>query len=123
MTPVDLAVLVCGPRTMPTRFRDFVRATIRSTGATAIIEGGATGADTMANEAAMALGLPFATYKADWSLGRRAGPMRNQKMLDQGRPHLVLAFVPSTGITKGTADMVRRARAAGVPVREVVYEP
>ncbi|KWT72357.1 hypothetical protein APY04_0151 [Hyphomicrobium sulfonivorans] len=36
-------------------------------------------------------------------------------MLDAGRPDLVVAFVGG----RGTADMVRRARAAGVKVREV----
>lgn len=44
--------------------------------------------------------------------GRAAGPIRNQQMLDEGKPHLVVAFPGGTG----TADMVRRAQAAGVLV-------
>jgi hypothetical protein len=52
--------------------------------------------------------------KAEWKkYGPAAGPIRNQRMLDWG-PDLVVAF--SGG--KGTADMVRRARAAGVEVIE-----
>jgi hypothetical protein len=35
-------------------------------------------------------------------------------MLDEGKPHCVLAFpLPSS---RGTWDMVRRAKAAGLPV-------
>ena len=39
----------------------------------------------------------------------------NQRMLDEGKPDLVVAF-PGAG---GTKDMVRRAVKAGVPVHEV----
>lgn len=45
--------------------------------------------------------------------GKAAGPIRNQRMLDEGKPDLVVAFPGG----RGTADMVRRAKAAGVPVR------
>lgn len=43
-----------------------------------------------------------------------AGPIRNQQMLDDGKPDLVVAFPGG----KGTADMVRRARVAGIPTIE-----
>ena len=50
-------------------------------------------------------------FPADWKVrGRAAGHIRNQQMLDEGRPHLVVAFPGG----RGTADMVRRARAAGI---------
>ena len=48
-------------------------------------------------------------------IGKRAGPLRNQRMLDEGKPDLVVAF-PGGG---GTKDMVRRAVKAGVSVHEV----
>jgi hypothetical protein len=52
-------------------------------------------------------------YRAEWSThGRSAGPRRNALMLDRERPVLVVAFPGGTG----TRDMVRRARAAQVPV-------
>ncbi len=80
-----------------------------------LIEGGARGADTLAREWAKAHGIPWQTYEANWKrYGRRAGPIRNQKMLDEGYPDLVVAFPGG----KGTADMVRRAREAGVKVME-----
>jgi hypothetical protein len=45
----------------------------------------------------------------------KAGPRRNQKMIDEGKPDIVLAFPGGDG----TADMVRRARKAGVKVIEI----
>lgn len=53
---------------------------------------------------------------ADWKThGKRAGSIRNQKMIDDYHPQLVVAFPGGAG----TADMVRRARAAGIEVREI----
>ncbi len=50
---------------------------------------------------------------AEWSkYGRRAGPIRNKQMLDVGKPHLVVAFPGGAG----TANMVKQAKAAGVPI-------
>ncbi len=70
------------------------------------------GADWLAKQEAEALGIPVETYKADWHFYRRAaGPVRNQRMLDEARPDRVAAF-PLGG--RGTWDMVRRAREAGV---------
>jgi predicted Rossmann-fold nucleotide-binding protein len=38
--------------------------------------------------------------------------MRNQQMIDDGKPDVVIAFPGGSG----TADMIRRAEAAGVKV-------
>lgn len=52
-------------------------------------------------------------YPADWTKhGLAAGPLRNQAMLDEQKPALVIAFPGN----KGTRDMVRRARAAHIPL-------
>lgn len=46
-----------------------------------------------------------------------AGFRRNQQMLDEGKPDLVVAFVDKPiGRSRGTHDMVQRARNAGLPV-------
>lgn len=83
---------------------------------TSMIAGGARGADTMARHLAHAWNVRFRAFAADWKThGRAAGPIRNQRMLDEGKPDLVVAFPGG----RGTADMVRRARAAGVPVMEI----
>lgn len=55
------------------------------------------------------------SFPADWKRhGKGAGPTRNQQMLDAGAD-LVIAFPGG----RGTADMVDRARKAGVIVLEV----
>lgn len=47
--------------------------------------------------------------------GKSAGPIRNQTMLDDGKPDLVLAFPGG----RGTADMVAKAEKHGIPVRRI----
>lgn len=81
-----------------------------------LVHGGARGADNMAGEWARAKGIIVHVYPADWQQhGRSAGPIRNQQMLTQSRPDLVVSFPGG----RGTADMVARAHRAGVPVIEV----
>jgi len=61
------------------------------------------------------LHCPVEVYRADWKThGKKAGPIRNQLMLDVGTPDLVLAYPSTRFASKGTMDMVERARKAGV---------
>lgn len=80
-----------------------------------------TGADRMADDWAVVHWCAnIMAFPADWKVyGRAAGPIRNQRMLDEGRPDLVIAFPGG----RGTADMIRRAKAAGVEVREIITSP
>ena len=81
-----------------------------------VIEGGAKGADTLAREWAKYQGIQLIEVPANWNReGLSAGPKRNQLMLDLLEPDMVVAFPGGPG----TADMVRRAKAAGVFVYEV----
>jgi YspA, cpYpsA-related SLOG family len=81
-----------------------------------IIEGGAKGADSFAKKWAIDYNLTLWSFPADWKqYGKAAGAIRNQQMLDEGKPNLVVAFPGG----KGTADMVRRALKAGIGVIEV----
>lgn len=81
-----------------------------------IISGGADGADSLATDYAMVNWTGYTEYPADWKKhGRAAGPIRNQQMLIEGKPDLVIAFPGG----KGTLDMVRRAKKAGVEVRKI----
>lgn len=78
-----------------------------------LISGDACGADWLARSWAKWMGLKYEGYPADWkNHGRAAGAIRNQQMLEEGKPDLVIAFPGGTG----TADMVRRAEKAGVEV-------
>lgn len=79
----------------------------------AVIHGDARGADRLAGAVAEAAGVPIEKYPADWDKhGRGAGPIRNQRMLDDAKPDVVLAMPGG----RGTADMIRRAQRAGVRV-------
>jgi predicted Rossmann-fold nucleotide-binding protein len=114
-----MRVLVCGGRAFEDRqaLNETLSRLREERGFSLVIAGGARGADTFAKEWAKAVGLPCDVYKADWEgLGRKAGPIRNQRMLDEGKPDLVVAFPGG----KGTADMARRARAAGIELMEVL---
>ncbi len=85
-----------------------------------VIEGGAPGADFIAGVCADILGLPHCTFRANWDFYHKAaGPIRNKWMLDFGRPEKVVAFHSDIKSSKGTADMVTRARKIGVPVEVI----
>lgn len=77
------------------------------------------GADRYADAWAIANRIDRAVYAIldnYWKeFGKIIGPIRNQIMLDREAPNKVIAFPGG----RGTADMIRRAKAAGVPVREV----
>ena len=81
-----------------------------------IIHGGARGADEGAAQWAKSEGLKAIEFPADWKKhGKAGGPIRNQRMIDEGKPDLVVAFHGG----RGTADMVRRAKDAGITVIEI----
>lgn len=119
-----MRVLVCGSRTW--RHHRIIEAVVAGLREDAeahgepfvVIHGCARGADETAGDYAERAGIEVEPYPADWeSHGRAAGPIRNALMLEEGRPDLVFAFVDRPlSDSKGTADMVRRAEAAGVPV-------
>ena len=82
-------------------------------GFTMLITGDAQGADTLAKHWAQDRGIRTRIFVADWGrYGPAAGPIRNERMLKQGRPDLVVAFPGGTG----TANMTALARAAGVAI-------
>lgn len=97
-----------------------------------VIEGAAPGADTCAHEWATTPGPHPAAGPADWMLvlnerypavwtrhGKRAGYVRNQQMLDEGKPELVVAFYDGLERSRGTQMMTDIARKAGVETWEL----
>lgn len=111
---MSVRVLICGSRdwTKEDSIRDLIE---RLPADAVVIHGAAKGADEIADRLARARGLRVEAYPADWRQhGKAAGPIRNQRMIDEGKPDAVEAFVlPSS---RGTWDMVRRAKKAGVMV-------
>lgn len=80
---------------------------------TAVIHGDYRGADTLAKKWAVSNNVKDVPFKADWGhLGPAAGPIRNTRMLEEGRPDLVIAFPGG----KGTLDCVSQAKERGVEV-------
>ncbi len=113
-------VLVCGGRNYTDR--DHIWNTLNeldhARGPFAvIIHGCASGADDEAMIWAQTTpGRKHLPFEADWVRhGRQAGPRRNQRMIDEGRPDLVIAFPGGAG----TSDMVKRARKANIEVVEI----
>lgn len=93
-----------------------------------VIEGGASGADTLARNWRINNNIDGVTCPADWDniehpdavpkLGKsgkwydaNAGFRRNAEMLAKHRPEMCIGFVAGPG----TRDMMERAMAAGVP--------
>jgi hypothetical protein len=117
-----MRVLVCGTRTFSDEkvIRDVLA---RLPEGSVIIEGGAKGADRIAERIGGELGLEVLEFAADWDKkGRAAGLIRNQQMLDEGDPDVIYAFYMNEADKQksiGTKDMVRRG--INVQVRTVEF--
>lgn len=118
-----MRVLVCGGRDLDEsavwnwleRFghQDAAEAVGRDERITSVIHGAASGADNAAAGWGEFEGVRVIAYPADWRKhGKAAGPIRNTQMLREGKPSLVIAFPGG----RGTADMIRQAEAADVPI-------
>ena len=113
-----MRVLVCGSRNW-TDYAVIERRMEALPPWTVIIEGEARGVDKAARQIAKHLGLEVVPFSAKWEkYGKAAGRIRNQQMLDEGKPDMVLAFLMSDSV--GTKDMIARARKAEIPVEVVI---
>lgn len=111
-----MRILVCGDRHWK-RMDIIERELKKFPHGTIVIEGEAKGADTLGRFVAEKLGFEVIPFPAKWHIyGRGAGPIRNQVMIDDGRPELVLAFHENISESVGTKDMVNRARSNGIKV-------
>jgi predicted Rossmann-fold nucleotide-binding protein len=120
-------VLICGGRDLHSAdvvnyLNRFARCDItdrlghRAWPVTAVMHGGAKGADEGAGQWAESEGIKPIVFRANWRKhGKAAGPMRNAVMLNQGKPDVVIAFPGG----RGTKNMTELAWSACVPVIEV----
>jgi len=116
LQPVD-RILVCGGRDYADKetIKRVLNELYNASKFTQMIEGGASGADSLCASWAGAIGIHVIEVKAQWDkYGKRAGPIRNADMLNL-KPDLVVAFPGG----RGTKDMIGKAKAAGVKVIEV----
>ena len=114
VNPPRKRILICGDR----NYQDWIKVqeyldTISRT--TIIIHGGARGADSLAGNLATSLKMKVIKFSADWDkYGKAAGVLRNQQMLDEGHPDLVVYFHKDIENSKGTRDMLKRATDSGI---------
>lgn len=113
-----MKILVCGGRywsnkgVIKKRLWDLPSDTI-------IVEGGCNGADLMARDVALEIGLEVVEFPAAWKKhGKSAGMIRNLKMLNT-KPHLVIAFHDDIANSKGTKHTIKEARKLGIEVEVI----
>ena len=115
-----MRVLVCGGRDFDdyNLLADTLLGLLEQYGSKDVIfiSGRARGADSLGEWFAKANNYELLVFPADWGkFGKAAGFIRNQQMIDEGKPDLVVAFPGG----RGTQDMVKRAKKHGIKVDEV----
>jgi len=82
-----------------------------------LILGGAVGVDSHAQCWAIERRVSHTVYYADWDgWGNQAGPLRNRKMIIEGKPDICVLF--SGG--RGTGNMRKQCRKFGIEIIEIV---
>lgn len=95
---------------------DALDAIHRRTPITVIIQGGATGADSLARDWAESNHVKCVTVPADWATHKlAAGPIRNERMARDFSPDLVLAAPGG----KGTTHMLSMARKYSIAIQRI----
>lgn len=83
-----------------------------------VVSGLARGADTLGRNYAIAKGIPYKDFPADWEFhGNSAGYIRNKEMAKYG--DVLIAFHDT--VSKGTQHMIDLAREYGLRVFVVKY--
>ena len=109
---VPAVFVVCGSRDWPALWFVTAKMIELIPHGSMVITGGASGVDRHANREAIRLKYLTKVITADWDkYGKRAGPIRNNWMLDE-EPDGVLAFLYQN--SRGTAHMIRSAYKRGI---------
>lgn len=103
-----MKALICGGRDYNDRsfLFDFMNSFHAKEPITEVIHGAARGADTLGGAWAESKNIPVTKFPANWNLGKAAGFIRNQQMLDQN-PDIVIAFPGGNG-TKHTVETAKK---------------
>jgi predicted Rossmann-fold nucleotide-binding protein len=109
-------VIICGGRDYFDAHTIGVALATYASGKHTLVHGAQSGADTVAADIATARGWEIEPHRAEVERygSPRAFHVRNQEMADAGAD-LCLAFPGGSG----TANMVKRARKAGIEVHEI----
>ena len=114
---VKMKILVFGSRDWNdyNRILDIMQRLKSKYGDIIIIEGGCKGADLLAKKAAAECRIECEEYLADWNLGKKAGPLRNQRMIDEGHPDMAVCFHNDVENSRGSKDMKNRLIKHNIP--------
>lgn len=112
-----MRIIIAGSRGLTFAFQDIVDSMHSLAGkqihATEIVSGCARGVDLAGEKWAEINGVPIKRFPAYWKAhGRAAGPLRNEQMAEYADALLAVW----DGRSRGTADMIRRAKAHGLSV-------
>jgi hypothetical protein len=108
-----MKVLICGSRSIDSEH--LLREALEESKfkVSAIISGGATGADRLGESYAKSLNLPLEIYKPDWKRFRKgAGIIRNKQMVEAADAVISLW----DGKSRGTKSTIEYAKKVGKPV-------
>lgn len=111
--------------------KNIERELIKYPPGTTVIHGAAPGADNIGGDVARQLGFVVRSYPAPWkTMGKGAGPIRNQQMLDEEHPHKdgsffdrALCFHEDPNLGTGSADMRRRLEKASPFIPIEIFRP
>jgi predicted Rossmann-fold nucleotide-binding protein len=107
------------PRLVADIFKEIAKIAWKVT----LIHGDAIGLDTIAAKEAQESFWwtePYPVTKEEWkTYGKKAGHLRNRKMLSESKPHILLSFPGGNG----TADCVKAALSMGIPVESFYDMP
>jgi hypothetical protein len=92
--------------------KEYLFNTLKQLKCTEVVSGGCSGADSFGEYVAHMIDIPVKVFKADWSQGKSAGPIRNGRMAIYAD---ALILFPGG---RGTYDMRRQAIIHGLKIYE-----
>lgn len=104
-----MKLIIAGGRQYSLGYRDFDKLDDIE-GVTEVVSGGAAGADRSGEGWARNRGIPIRIFPANWSLGKRAGMLRNREMAEYAD---AVALFPGGN---GTESMAQEAAIRGLRI-------
>ena len=118
-----IRLLVCGDRY--SKDRETIGKYLELFWPYTLIHGGCKGVDQLAEDITLneiccgdnKICDHIIRFEANWSeFGLAAGPLRNSRMIVEGKPDLVLAFHSKIDYSKGTKNMIMQANIHDIPI-------
>lgn len=120
-------IVICGDRYWTDfkeidKFLDYIQLEFKAEDIT-IIHGKCKGADRIAGYLAHLKGMTVIAEEAHWELfGLSAGPKRNEFMIAQYHPNMIVGFHDNYEKSKGTKDMLTRGKNHNIYTVLVTHE-